>query len=70
MRSPCGNISWRALFRGQWSAFLLHDWFHAGMNERGLSSRTVYDSFLQCAGPDGFAPILPEAIHGGTMASL
>jgi len=27
--------------------------------------------FLSSAGgPDGFAPILPAAIHGGTMASL
>jgi hypothetical protein len=30
----------------------------------------VYDSFLQRAGPDGFAPILPAAIHCGIMASL
>jgi hypothetical protein len=37
---------------------------------RGLCPRNVYDFFLQRAGPDGFAPILPEAIHGGTMASL
>ena len=70
MRSPCGNISWRALYRGQRIAFPLHDWFHAWMNVRGLCPRSVYDSFLQRAGPDGFAPILPEGIHGGTMVSL
>jgi|HubBroStandDraft_4_1064222.scaffolds.fasta_scaffold27494_2 hypothetical protein len=40
------------------------------MNVRGFGPRNVYDSFLQRAGIDGFAPILPAAIRGGTMASL
>ncbi|HSY66515.1 MAG TPA: hypothetical protein VK829_18135 [Terriglobales bacterium] len=48
----------------------LQDWFHAAMNVRGFGPRNVYDSFLQRAGIDGFAPILPAAIRGGTMASL
>jgi hypothetical protein len=68
--SSTRNIRQRALVCRQWSASPLHDWSHAGMNMRGLRPRSVYDFFLQRAGPDGFAPILPAVIHGGTMASL
>ncbi len=60
----------RVLYRSRRIAFPLHDWFHAWMNVRGLCLPNVYDSFLQRAGTVGFAPILLEAIHGGTMASL
>jgi hypothetical protein len=60
----------RALFGGNCGAFWLHDWSQVQLIVRGLRPRNVYDSFLQRAGPDGFASILPEGIHGGTMASL
>ena len=60
----------RALFGGHRSASWLHDWSHTKLIVRGLRPRNVYDSFLQRAGPAGFAPILPEGIHGGTIATL
>jgi hypothetical protein len=60
----------RALFGGHRSALWLHDWSHVQLIVRGLRPRNVYDSFLQRAGPAGFASILPEGIHGGTIVSL
>jgi hypothetical protein len=58
------------LFSGHRSALWLHGWSHAKLIVRGLRPRSVYDLFLQRAGPDGFASILPEGIHGGTIESL